>query len=410
MVRTNSAYSALSPKDDGTIYFLYDTHAIYKGTNLVEEGTTASNITGNAATATKLQNTRTFWGQNFDGSANVSGALTGVTDITASGAISAANLTLTNRVTAYDAVFNSASPIALFGIGSGTYTQCTIYCAPATNGFTVQSPLLTDSAGGTLSDIVFTWRGGYASKGGLKIGGSSKVIESTQYFGLSIGGYTSMTPAAPVHIVGETLAKGGNGYYVSEMYGVSGGLMTRYAQGTKSSPTAVGSGNTLALWDVGGYNGTSLVGGKASITFSATQAWTAVGNGSQITLSTTANGATSSRAVLTLGQDGNITANIGSMTATSFYQSSLRAIKKDIKQFNESAIDLLNKVNVKSFKYKNNDKESHIGFIADDTHELLSGKNHDHSDHGNAIGLLIKAVQELTQRNNELQKKLDELC
>jgi len=40
----------------------------------------------NSATATALANTRTIWGQNFNGTANVSGALTGVTDITASGA------------------------------------------------------------------------------------------------------------------------------------------------------------------------------------------------------------------------------------------------------------------------------------------------------------------------------------
>lgn len=42
-------------------------------------------LTGNASTATTLQTSRTIWGQSFDGSANVTGALTGVTDLTASG-------------------------------------------------------------------------------------------------------------------------------------------------------------------------------------------------------------------------------------------------------------------------------------------------------------------------------------
>ncbi|MEY4441028.1 MAG: Myxococcus phage Mx8 [Pseudomonadota bacterium] len=42
-------------------------------------------ITGNASTATALQTSRTIWGQSFDGTANVSGALTGVTTITTSG-------------------------------------------------------------------------------------------------------------------------------------------------------------------------------------------------------------------------------------------------------------------------------------------------------------------------------------
>lgn len=42
----------------------------------------------NANTATQLQTSRTIWGQSFNGTANVSGAMTGVTSITASGLIS----------------------------------------------------------------------------------------------------------------------------------------------------------------------------------------------------------------------------------------------------------------------------------------------------------------------------------
>jgi hypothetical protein len=112
-------------------------------------------------------------------------------------------------------------------------------------------------------------------------------------------------------------------------------------------------------------------------------------------------------------QNMSVTSNltIGNMvTASSFYQSSLRELKKNIRPFKGSAIDILNTVSVKSFKYKKGDGEEHIGFIADDTHELLSGSNHDHADHGNVIGLLIKAIQELTEKNVKLQKMLDELC
>lgn len=39
------------------------------------------NIAGNASSATKLANSRTLWGQSFDGTGNVSGALSGVTKI-----------------------------------------------------------------------------------------------------------------------------------------------------------------------------------------------------------------------------------------------------------------------------------------------------------------------------------------
>lgn len=52
---------------------------------------------GNAATATKLQTARTIWGQSFDGTADVSGALTDVSDITASGHVSDAALRYTSN-------------------------------------------------------------------------------------------------------------------------------------------------------------------------------------------------------------------------------------------------------------------------------------------------------------------------
>lgn len=52
------------------------------------KGTWGISISGNAATATnatKLNTARTLWGQSFDGTGNVNGAISGVTDLTASG-------------------------------------------------------------------------------------------------------------------------------------------------------------------------------------------------------------------------------------------------------------------------------------------------------------------------------------
>ena len=50
----------------------------------VYAGTFVGAFSGNATTATTLQTPRTIWGESFDGSANVSGAMTGVTSITMS--------------------------------------------------------------------------------------------------------------------------------------------------------------------------------------------------------------------------------------------------------------------------------------------------------------------------------------
>ena len=53
-------------------------------------------LDSNVASATKLQNSRTIWGQSFDGTGNVSGALTGVTSITASGHTKVTSLKTSN--------------------------------------------------------------------------------------------------------------------------------------------------------------------------------------------------------------------------------------------------------------------------------------------------------------------------
>lgn len=67
-------------------------------------GTWGINISGNAATATRLQTARTIWGQSFDGTGNISGALSGVTNITANGSlkISKINISRDSFIGQYD--------------------------------------------------------------------------------------------------------------------------------------------------------------------------------------------------------------------------------------------------------------------------------------------------------------------
>lgn len=67
--------------------------ATMTGFSSITSTTFSGSLSGNASsasTATKLTNTRTIWGQSFNGTANVSGSLTGVASITASGNITAA--------------------------------------------------------------------------------------------------------------------------------------------------------------------------------------------------------------------------------------------------------------------------------------------------------------------------------
>lgn len=70
------------------------------GTNIsITVGGTTKSITDLFAnSAAKLETARTIWGQSFDGTKNITGALTSVTDITGTGTFSAANLKATDSV------------------------------------------------------------------------------------------------------------------------------------------------------------------------------------------------------------------------------------------------------------------------------------------------------------------------
>lgn len=63
----------------------------------IQTGTLAL-TTDNVASATKLQTARTIWGQSFDGTANVTGSLTSVTNITGTGTFTGANIKATDSV------------------------------------------------------------------------------------------------------------------------------------------------------------------------------------------------------------------------------------------------------------------------------------------------------------------------
>lgn len=69
--------------------------ATMSGFSSITSTTFSGSLSGNASsasTATKLTTARTIWGQSFNGTANVSGAMTGVTSITATGLIRTSNL------------------------------------------------------------------------------------------------------------------------------------------------------------------------------------------------------------------------------------------------------------------------------------------------------------------------------
>ena len=82
--------------------------------------------------------------------------------------------------------------------------------------------------------------------------------------------------------------------------------------------------------------------------------------------------------------------------------TSSRKFKREIEDLQISALELIKKLNLVSFYYNENSNEDpdikHYGFIAEDTPEEFATQYHDRMDYINCIGLLLKAVQELSEK------------
>jgi hypothetical protein len=100
--------------------------------------------------------------------------------------------------------------------------------------------------------------------------------------------------------------------------------------------------------------------------------------------------------------------NANQVTANCLSTYSKRSLKKDITPYMGCDLNLIGNTNVVSYRYKTESENSlvHIGFIADDTPELLSGENKDTMRINDSVGILLKAVQELDERTLPFWKKI----
>jgi hypothetical protein len=98
----------------------------------------------------------------------------------------------------------------------------------------------------------------------------------------------------------------------------------------------------------------------------------------------------------------------GELTANAFNLASARIYKENIVPFTNNGLDLINTIDVMAFNYKADPyKLQRIGFIADDTNSVFAGPNNDYFDIGNTVGILLKAVQEMSDKIVELEDKLN---
>lgn len=134
-------------------------------------GTITAALSGNASTATSLQTARTLWGQSFDGTANVTGSLTSVGDITGTGAVTltatggtlALTATSTNQITmnTNGTTRLSISSAGSVGIGVGAASTTTLRVGRNVTGGTAGFGIT--SLGTVQSDVTSSYDGIYSS-------------------------------------------------------------------------------------------------------------------------------------------------------------------------------------------------------------------------------------------------------
>lgn len=113
-------------------------------------------------------------------------------------------------------------------------------------------------------------------------------------------------------------------------------------------------------------------------------------------------------------------ATSGSSTKNITMNSSDIRLKKDIKNSNVSGLQLINKIQLREFVWKDSKEYQKIGFIADELEKIdphLSIGKDPYDKDGNPIyksvdtfylqGFEVKAIQELSQQNDELRKEID---
>lgn len=102
---------------------------------------------------------------------------------------------------------------------------------------------------------------------------------------------------------------------------------------------------------------------------------------------------------------GQAVSSIGTCLAGVTY--SARIYKENIQDYTQNALDIINSTKIVEFNYiADPEKNQKIGFIADDTDVQLATKDHNVMDMYNCIGVLLKAVQELSAEIENLKSQL----
>lgn len=229
-----------------------------------DKGTIVTTSEGNAPSATKLATARTIWGQSFNGTANVSGSLTGVSSIGFNG-----NYEFGIHNGRY--VFGTTGQVGAVGANVGSLLVSNMWADATkvpTNGIYVKGDLrigditlsydaanggLHVSGGGLYADSYISGRGVNTSGSGSSGGGLIQQV----YGSSSLGGVFSDT----------TLTDTFNAYTINKMRtdlmsadNALSGRITSLEGGAAVSVTTTGSGNAITAISKSGTTITATKG------------------------------------------------------------------------------------------------------------------------------------------------------
>jgi hypothetical protein len=350
--------------------------------------TASGGFVGNASTATTLASTRTIWGQNFNGSANVSGALTEVTGITTSGAYTQSGTTantFTGAITSTSTLFNRGQVAfgTYDGVDVGFESTYALTLGGENNSLYTTADALI---GGKIQAHSFIPTSSSVPTNGMYLSAANTLdfaTNSTNRLKITSDGNVGIGTSNPL----VELEVRGSGSLVR--FGNTGGGYLEFTDNQMSAKTSADAANDLYLNISGGNTFLNRDSGEVRVS------------------GTTDNGAY------------NLQVNgTGVWGAGAYVNGSDLRLKNSITPLNNS-IDLINKMKPVTYKFNEDyskDQSIQTGFIAQDLQEILKNEAYldgivkDGSEYlsvayQNIIPLLVKAVQELSAEIKELKTK-----
>jgi hypothetical protein len=190
------------------------------------------------------------------------------------------------------------------------------WAAPVGTTYTFSTGL-TNTSGTITANLSTGISGGQSIKGGtaasetLRITSTDSGTKGKILFGSSVydelNERLGLNTAAPIEIFHAVKNSASGAYARIDAINGSPGIITYRANGSVNTPTAVLSGESIGIWSLRGYDGTSYINTSAGyIEGVAAETWTSSRLGTYLTFGTTAIGTSTSQERMRIDNDGNV--------------------------------------------------------------------------------------------------------